>query len=266
VHVNDSNKRKIVCKILVKHRSHNMNDADDHSRADAVAKAKGLPQHYRCNFVLVLLTILGAGSLGSLGLAQSQAVLMVEVRDESGAVIPEAKVSIAKPLENQNVSTVAHTDSRGSVSLYLPPGAYELSVSMNGFKATAKQVMLTNTDRQTIAIVLRVGGCPIPDPCPIVPEKEYPKANTAEEAFAVPDEATAVKLAEKTLAKVYGRTKIQSETPFTATLSDGVWRVTGTLYCRDKHGKVTPDTCLGGVAMAEIRQSDGRVLKTGHTK
>ncbi len=82
---------------------------------------------------------------------------------------------------------------------------------------------------------------------------------------AVPDEATAVKIAEKALAKVYGEKTIQRQRPFTATLSNGVWHVTGTLYCKDAHGKLITGACVGGVAMADIRQSDGRVLKTGHT-
>jgi hypothetical protein len=81
----------------------------------------------------------------------------------------------------------------------------------------------------------------------------------------VPDSATAVSLAEKALTKVYGKKVIESERPFTASLSDGVWHVSGTLYCKDKKGNVVKDACVGGVAMADIRQSDGRVLRTGHT-
>ena len=80
----------------------------------------------------------------------------------------------------------------------------------------------------------------------------------------VPDAATAIELDKKALIGVYGKKVIESEEPFKASLSDGVWHVSGTLYCRDKAGNVTKDTCLGGVAMADIRQSDGRVLRTGH--
>jgi len=83
---------------------------------------------------------------------------------------------------------------------------------------------------------------------------------------AVPDEATAVKLAENALEKIYGKKQIQSERPFTAELVQGVWHVAGTLYCKDKYGNVVTGVCLGGVAMTDIRQSDGRVLKTGHTR
>jgi hypothetical protein len=81
-----------------------------------------------------------------------------------------------------------------------------------------------------------------------------------------PDSATAVGLAETALAKVYGKKHIESERPFTASLSEGIWHVSGTLYCKDKKGNVVTGACVGGVAMADIRQSDGRVVQTGHTK
>jgi hypothetical protein len=82
----------------------------------------------------------------------------------------------------------------------------------------------------------------------------------------VPDEATAVRIAERALAKVYGQKKIEAERPFKAALRDGIWHVGGTLYCRDEKGNMDTRPCAGGVAMAEIRQRDGRVLKTTHTK
>jgi hypothetical protein len=83
---------------------------------------------------------------------------------------------------------------------------------------------------------------------------------------AVPDEATAVKIAEKALTRIYGKKIIESERPFTATLTNGVWHVGGTLYCSDEHGNTSTSPCAGGVAMAEVKQSNGRILKTGHTK
>jgi hypothetical protein len=84
-------------------------------------------------------------------------------------------------------------------------------------------------------------------------------------SVAVPDQATAVKLAEKALSKIYGRKHIESERPFSAELTQGVWHVAGTLYCKDNRGNVTTGVCVGGVAMADIRQRDGRVMKTEHT-
>ena|SRR5215472_745757 len=83
---------------------------------------------------------------------------------------------------------------------------------------------------------------------------------------AVLDEATAVQIAEKALARVYGKKKVASERPFKATLRAGIWYVGGTLYCKNEHGKRIVGACIGGVAMAEVRQNDGRVLKATHTK
>ncbi|HKQ87054.1 MAG TPA: NTF2 fold immunity protein [Candidatus Acidoferrales bacterium] len=79
--------------------------------------------------------------------------------------------------------------------------------------------------------------------------------------IAVPDEATAVRIAEDALTKIYGKKVIQSEEPFHANLAGGIWHVGGTLCPGEP-----PGTCVGGVAIADIRQRDGRVLKTGRTK
>src|SRR5258706_16291540 len=81
----------------------------------------------------------------------------------------------------------------------------------------------------------------------------------------VPDAGTAVILAEKVLASAYGKKKIEAEKPFEASLSGGIWHGGGTLYC-GKGRSFKGVQCVGGVAMADIRQSDGRVLKTGHGK
>ena len=85
-------------------------------------------------------------------------------------------------------------------------------------------------------------------------------------SVAVPDEATAVKIAQTALTKIYGKRQIESEKPFTATLNGGIWHATGTLHCKDERGKMICGACVGGVAMADIRQTDGRVLKMGHTQ
>ena|SRR5215475_13901977 len=83
---------------------------------------------------------------------------------------------------------------------------------------------------------------------------------------AVPDEVTAVRVAEKALGKVYGEKKIDSERPFRARLRDGIWHVWGTLYCKDQRGNVITGACVGGVAMAEVRQGDAKVLNITHEK
>src|SRR5882724_4328946 len=52
----------------------------------------------------------------------------------------------------------------------------------------------------------------------------------------VPDSATAVGIAEKVLTNIYGKKVIESERPFTVVLSDGIWHVYGTLYCKNNEG------------------------------
>jgi hypothetical protein len=81
----------------------------------------------------------------------------------------------------------------------------------------------------------------------------------------VPDSKTAVKIAEAVLAPIYGEKQIESERPFTATLKDGVWTVTGTLRCPDGKGGITT-SCDGGVAEVRISRDDARILYMMHGK
>jgi len=71
----------------------------------------------------------------------------------------------------------------------------------------------------------------------------------------VPDEATAIKIAEAVWYPIYGK-EINNEKPFKAMLKDGTWIVTGSL----------PEGRLGGVAIAEISKNDGRILRVSHGK
>jgi NTF2 fold immunity protein len=79
----------------------------------------------------------------------------------------------------------------------------------------------------------------------------------------VPDSKTAVKIAEAVLTPVYGEKQIESERPFTATLKNGVWTVTGTLRCPDGKGGTTT-SCDGGVAELQISKNDARILYMSH--
>ena len=72
----------------------------------------------------------------------------------------------------------------------------------------------------------------------------------------VPDEKTAIKIAEAVWIPIYGEQQIQSEKPFVASLKNGVWTVAGSL----------PEGWDGGVAIAEISKRDGRILRVSHGK
>lgn len=72
----------------------------------------------------------------------------------------------------------------------------------------------------------------------------------------VPDESTAVRVAEAVLRPIYGEEKIKKERPFSAKLEGDIWTVTGHL----------DEGYHGGVAEIRIAKSDGRILEVGHGK
>ena len=72
----------------------------------------------------------------------------------------------------------------------------------------------------------------------------------------VPDEKTAVRIAEAVLAPIYGEATIAKERPFKATLEGSNWHVEGYL----------PPDRVGGVAEAWIDKKDGRIVRHLHGK
>ncbi len=71
----------------------------------------------------------------------------------------------------------------------------------------------------------------------------------------VPDKQTAIKIALAVWENVYGKDAISRQAPFKATLSEGVWFVTGSL----------PEHTVGGVAIAQISKQDARILRISHS-
>ncbi|MBI3735562.1 YbbC/YhhH family protein [Candidatus Sumerlaeota bacterium] len=83
---------------------------------------------------------------------------------------------------------------------------------------------------------------------------EIPRDNYVPPGGVVPDEETAIRIAEAAWAKIYGQQQLDGEKPFKAKLKDGVWHVEGSL----------PEGWEGGVAEAEISKQDGRILCISH--
>jgi hypothetical protein len=81
----------------------------------------------------------------------------------------------------------------------------------------------------------------------------------------VPDEKTAVAIAEAVLIPIYGRKHIESERPFKAKLKDGIWYVNGTLHC-GKSKQPVDEICVGGAAAVQLAKRDGRIIEMVHYK
>jgi NTF2 fold immunity protein len=71
----------------------------------------------------------------------------------------------------------------------------------------------------------------------------------------VPDEQTAMRIAEAVWIPLYGQEQIDSEKPFRVYLQNGVWIV---------KGKPIPKDSFGGVAIAEISKKNGRIIRVSH--
>ena len=86
---------------------------------------------------------------------KSSAFVTITVKDETGAVVPHAKIKIS-PLP-ATATGDSETDQYGKLSLNLIPGNFDLSVTSSGFKRWMQTVRVQDTANQTIEAVLRVG-------------------------------------------------------------------------------------------------------------
>lgn len=72
----------------------------------------------------------------------------------------------------------------------------------------------------------------------------------------VPDEVTAVKIAEAVFPPIFGDEEVSRYKPYHATLKDGVWTVYGTLK----------PNARGGTPMMKIQKYDGKVVEIWHSQ
>jgi hypothetical protein len=70
----------------------------------------------------------------------------------------------------------------------------------------------------------------------------------------VPDEGTAIRIAEAVLTAIYGEKQVKSEEPFKSKLQNGVWTLTGTI----------PEGIEGGVAEIKISKRTGTIISVTH--
>jgi hypothetical protein len=115
------------------------------------------------------------------------AAILLEVRDQAGGFIPDAKVQI-RP-SSSNLGSDLKTDSSGNLLLALPAGAYDLSVTSPGFVPGMERVQVkpgAGGAHETISVVLQVGGCP--PGCGVVVESDgSPASSPAQSQVAKQD-------------------------------------------------------------------------------
>jgi hypothetical protein len=86
-----------------------------------------------------------------------RATLLGQIRDSSGALIPNALVTVSNI--NTGVRVTAATGTSGYTIPYLVPGIYSLTVEANGFKThTRGPIALQVNDRVRIDVALEVGA------------------------------------------------------------------------------------------------------------
>jgi hypothetical protein len=97
-------------------------------------------------------------SLAVVAWAQSQnASISGQVTDESGAVVPNAAVSVTAA--DRNATLKVNSDSDGRYSFpNLPPGSYELSATASGFKTSVQSgITLVATQTVRVDLVVKIG-------------------------------------------------------------------------------------------------------------
>lgn len=116
-------------------------------------------------FLVIVLTV---PSFATAQEATERTTVTFEVTDGHGSVIPNARAEIVSVADADAKTLV--TGTTGTVELALEPGSYDVIVSASGFKTLNRQFVVKSGANQKFEIALRVGGCPIPDPCPVVAE------------------------------------------------------------------------------------------------
>src|SRR6267378_4079972 len=98
-----------------------------------------------------------AGSVSSAFAQGEQATITGIVTDESGAVIPNARVSVTN-IETR-VTREAQTNDEGQYRVpYLSPGRYEVTVESRGFSMAKLELSLTLGLTATIDVPLKAGA------------------------------------------------------------------------------------------------------------
>jgi hypothetical protein len=103
-----------------------------------------------CGMSILALTLLSSNQLHG---QVAGATLSGTITNQSGAVVPNAKISVKNVATGQSAETL--TDSAGLYTVpNMTPGDYEVSVSAEGFNTNVSQVTITVAVKQTLNLTL----------------------------------------------------------------------------------------------------------------
>ncbi len=104
-------------------------------------------------FILFVLALFGSSSLAQ----NPSGSVRGAIQDSSGARIPSAKVVLQA--QGFSLKRSADSDSRGDFRLdELPPGAYELTVTANGFTKASSQLNVTVSTIRDVTVTMQVAA------------------------------------------------------------------------------------------------------------
>jgi hypothetical protein len=90
------------------------------------------------------------------------------------------------------------------------------------------------------------------------PHNKLPHSYIPSQGY-VPNEQTAIKIAEAVCLPIYGEEQLSKERPLTAELRNTVWVVSGSLP-RTEDGA----EAIGGTIEVQISKKDARILRLSH--
>jgi Carboxypeptidase regulatory-like domain len=108
-------------------------------------------------FALLLLFVVGL-SLSVLTAQTPTATLQGTIRDATGAVVPEAKVTITNANTNEAIEVSTNSEGR-YLRPFLPPGAYVVTVEKTGFRTVRQENIRLNVGQnRSVDLALEVGA------------------------------------------------------------------------------------------------------------
>lgn len=108
--------------------------------------------------VVCLAMLLGVGAAPAWSQATSSSTVAGQVTDESSAVVPGAAITLTDA-DTKAARTTTSNETGRYIFVNVPPGTYDISVSLAGFQTARLSAQKVTVGQQlTIDLILAVGG------------------------------------------------------------------------------------------------------------